>query len=293
MKVAVVGATGKTGQAVTARLLEGGHQARALARESARLRALANMGAEAFPADLSDPGKLRAAFTGVDGVYHCSPVGLQQADPFGVERAWTRNAIAAAQAAGVAHFVYLSVHGADHPRGVVLMDTKHRLEVELSISKLPYTVLRPNWFMDNLEISNAPQLLAGAFGYPLSADARLQPVAVRDIAEAVVRVLEIGPRRAALEVMGPQALTFTQMAEILSQALGREVKYRPLDRKVFLDAASPLVGKEYALRVLEMFGHFEKENPIGDPSPLQRELGMTLTSFEDYARQLATRLTGR
>jgi len=293
MKIAVVGATGKTGQAVTARLLEGGHQARALARDSARLQALARKGAESFPCDLSDPEKLRAAFTGVDGVYYCSPVGLQQADPFGVERAWTRNAIAAAIAAGVGHFVYLSVVGADKPHGVVLIDTKHRLEVELSISKLPYTVLRPNWFMDNLEISNAEQLLAGAFGYPLSAEARLQPVAVRDIAEAVVRALETGPRRSALEVMGPQALTFAQMAEIMGQALGRAVEYRPLNRKVFLDAASPLVGKEYALRLLEMFSHFEKENPIGDPSPLRRELGMTLTSFEDYARQLATRLTGR
>lgn len=293
MNVAVVGATGKTGQAVTARLLAGGHQVRALARESARLRALAHKGAESFPGDLSDPEILRAAFTGVDGVYYCSPVGLQQADPFGVERSWTRNAFAAAQAAGVAHFVYLSVHGADRPRGVVLIDTKHRLEVELSIAKLPYTVLRPNWFMDNLEISNAAQLLAGAFGYPLSAEARLQPVAVRDIAEVAVRALETGPRRAAFEVLGPAALTFPQMAEILSQALGRAVAYHPLHRKEFLDATSPLLGKEYALQLLEMFGHFEKENPIGSPEPLEREFGMKLTSFEEYARLLATRLTGR
>jgi len=293
MKVVVVGATGKTGQAVTARLLAGGHQARALARNSARLQALGHKGAESFPCDLSDPEKLRTAFTGMDGVYYCSPVGLQQADPFGVERAWTRNAFSAAQAAGVAHFVYLSVHGADRPRGVKLIDTKHRLEVELSTSKEPYTILRPNWFMDNLEISNAAQLLAGTFSYPLSAEARLQPVAVRDIAEAAVRALESGPRRAAFEVLGPEALTFAQMAEILGKALGRSVVYRPADRKHFLDATSPLVGKEYALQLLEMFHHFEKENPIGDPEPLRREFGMEPMSFEDYARQLATRLTGR
>jgi uncharacterized protein YbjT (DUF2867 family) len=293
MKVAVVGATGKTGQAVTARLLEGGHQARALARESARLRALAHKGAESFPCDLSDPEKLRAAFTGMDGVYYCSPIGLQQADPFGVERAWSRNAFAAAKAAGVTHFVYLSIHAAGHPRGVVLIDTKHRLEVELSISKVPYTILRANWFMDNLEFNNAAQLLAGAYGYPISADARLQPVAVRDIAEAAVRALESGPRRAALEVMGPQALSFAQMTEILGQELGRSVTYRALNRREFLDGASPLLGKEFAVRLLEMFAYFEKENPIGDPEPLRREFGMKLTSFDDYARQLATRLTGR
>lgn len=293
MKVAVVGATGKTGQAVTLRLLEGGHQARALARDSARLQALARKGAESFPCDLSDPEKLRAAFRGMDGLYYCSPVGLQQADPFGVERSWTRNAFAAATAAGVGHFVYLSVVGADKPRGVALIDTKHRLEVELGISKLPYTILRPNWFMDNLEVSNAPQLLAGTLRYPLSAQARLQPVAVGDIAEAAVRALETGPRRAALEVLGPEALTFPQMAEMLSQALGRTVEYHPLGRKEFLDATSPLVGKEYALRLLEMFHQFEQENPIGDPEPLRQALGMKLTRFEDYARQLATQLTGR
>jgi len=93
--------------------------------------------------------------------------------------------------------------------------------------------------------------------------------------------------------MGPHALTFAQMAEILGQALGRPAAYRPLQRKEFLDAASPMVGKEYALRVLELFHFFEKENPIGDPQPLLREFAMKLTSFEDYARQLATRLTGR
>jgi len=116
---------------------------------------------------------------------------------------------------------------------------------------------------------------------------------VRDIAEAAVRTLETGPRRAAFEVMGPEALTFAQMAEILGQALGRPVDYHTLNRKDFLDAASPLVGKEYALRLLEMFHHFEQENPIGDPQPLRREFGMKLTSFDEYARQLATRLTGR
>jgi uncharacterized protein YbjT (DUF2867 family) len=293
MRVAVVGATGKTGQEVTARLLESGHAVRALARESARLRALGHKGAETFPCDLSDPEKIRAGFKEMDGVYYCSPVGLQQADPFGVERAWTRNAFAAAKAAGVAHFVYLSVVGADKPRGVLLIDTKHRLEVELGISKVPHTVLRPNWFMDNLEYNNAAQLLAGAFGYPLSADARLQPVAVRDIAEAAVRALETGPRHAAFAVLGPEALSFAQMAEILSRALARSVDYRPVGRKEFLDTASPLVGKEFSLRVLEMFSYFEKENPIGDPEPLRRAFGMKLTSFEEYARQLATRLTGR
>lgn len=175
---------------------------------------------------------------------------------------------------------------------MALLETKHRLEVELEISRLPFTILRPNWFMDNLEAYHGAQLLAGSFAFPLTPGVRLQPIAIRDIAQVVARLLETGPRHRAFELVGPAPLTCPEMVEILSRALGRPVAFRQLRRQEFLDAWGPQMGLPYARIVLDLFLHYEVENPVGDAEALRREFSLELTPFEEYARELALRLKG-
>lgn len=289
MRVAIVGATGKTGRAVATRLLAARHEVRAVVRDPARAKDLVQQGAEAFVFDLSDADKTRAALTGMEGVYYCSPLGIGHADPLGVERGWTRTAFAAARAAGVKHFVFLSGLGAEQAPGVALLENKRALEQELVASGVPYTILNPNWFMENLEFYHREEILAGTFGYPVSPTARIQPVAVRDIAEVAARALETQPRNRAYQVHGPEPLTFPTIVEILGRTLGRRVQYHRITGEQFLAGWAPYLGEAYARVLLELYHHYEEQNPVGDPEPLRKEFSLELTSFDQYARELAAR----
>jgi uncharacterized protein YbjT (DUF2867 family) len=280
MRVAVVGATGKTGHIVAQRLLATGHEVRAVMRDPSRAQDLGSRGAEVFACDLGDAERTRAAFSAMEGVYYCSPLGIRHPDPL---------AIAAAREAGVNHFVFLSGLGAEKAPGVELLENKRALEQELATSGMPYTILNPNWFMDNLEFYHREEILAGTLNCPLSPTARIQPVAARDIAEVGVQALRTYPRNRAYIVSGPEPLTFPQITEMLGRALGRRIEYHYLTDDEFVTDYGQYLGEAYAQELLKLYHHYEEQNPVGDPEPLRQEFSIKLTSLQEYVRDLATR----
>ena len=287
MKIAVVGATGKTGGALVTRMLDRGHQVRALVRDRGRAQHLVQQGAEVIVFDLSDEEQTCAALAGTEAVYYCSPLGAGQEDPFGVELSWGHHVLVGAKAAGVQHLVLLSVHGPETAPGVELLETKRKLERDLAASGLPHTVLRPTMFMDNLEWMAPDELRAGRFSWPLSRTALMQPVAVCDIAEVAARALESVPRNRFFNLLGPAALTLPEMGEIMGRALGHRIEYRELTDEQFVAQLGPFAGQPLAKALAAIYRLWEREGAVGDTAPLQREFGISLTSCEDYARRLA------
>ena len=287
MKIAVIGATGKTGGELATRILDRGHQVRALVHNSGRAQHLAQQGAEIVEFELSDEESTRDALAGTDGVYYCSPLGIGQDDPFGVELSWGHHVIAGAQAAGIKHLVLLSIQGPETAPGVKMIETKRQLERDLAASDLPYTILRANTFMDNPETLFHDELLAGRFSMPLSSTAVVQPVAVCDIAEVAARALDSAPKNRYFNMLGPDALTLREMTEIIGQALGRPIEYVELSDEEFVARFKPFVGPPLAHALAAIYRLWEREGAVGDTAPLQREFGASLTSCEDYARGLA------
>jgi uncharacterized protein YbjT (DUF2867 family) len=157
MQITVIGATGN---AVAARALEKGHSLRAVARNSDSCVNLVDSGAEIVACDLNDQEGVTSALAGAGAVYYCSPLPIGYDQPFTVERSWGRNAINAAQSAGVEHFVLLSAAGPETARSVVLIETKRAIERDLAASGLAYTILRPSMFMDNVAVAGPEALLA-------------------------------------------------------------------------------------------------------------------------------------
>lgn len=286
MKIAVVGATGKTGGALAARMLDRGHQVRALVRDPARARHLAEQGAEIVVFDLSDEEATCAALAGSEGVYYCSPIGIGQHDPFGVERTWGRNVLRGARATGIKHFVLLSIQGPETAPGVEMIETKRKLERDLAASGLPRTVLRANMFMDNPGLA-PDELLSGRYSWPLSPTALMQPVAVCDIAEVAARALDSVPRNRFFNVLGPEPLTLPDMMEIIGRALGHPIEFVELSDAEFVARLGPVIGPPLTHALAAIYRLWEREGAIGDTAPLQREFGISMTTCEDYARGLA------
>ncbi len=224
--VAVAGATGKQGGAVARILLDRGHQVRALTRRpgSRAAASLHVLGADIYEADLDDSGAVQQATEGADAFF-------LMATPFeeGVE-AEVRQGQQAAKAAkevGVKHLIYSSVAGADRSTGIPHFDSKR--EVELYIQKLdiPYTIVAPVFFMENLLGPMFLQgLRAGKLWMPLPASRPLQVVAVEDIAGFVRLVLERPTEFQGKRIdIASDSLTGPEMARTVRAATGTEIDY--------------------------------------------------------------------
>jgi len=223
--VAVAGATGKQGGALARLLLDRGHEVRALTRKPKSKAALdlQDLGAEVHEAHLDDGGAVRRAAKGADAFFLV-------ATPFeqGVT-AEVRQGLAAARAAkeaGVRHLVYSSVAGADRGTGIPHFDSKQ--EVEACVQKLgiPYTIVAPVFFMENLL---GPMFLkglrAGTLEMPLPESRPLQVIAVADIAGFARIVLERPSEFQGKRIeIASDSLTGPGMAMALA-ASGRPIGY--------------------------------------------------------------------
>lgn len=223
-RILVTGVTGKQGGALAQTLIARGHHVRGLTRNpsSDAAKAAASKGIELVRGDFEDAPSLLAAAKGVDAVFAMST-------PFEAgEAAETRQGIAlvdAAAKAGVAHFVYSSVAGANLRTGIPHFDSKLHVEEHLGGRDLPWTVIAPVYFMENLFF---PQTLDGlkngVYASPMPDDRPLQQIALADIGAFAAHVIEhrdafLGKR---IEIASDE-LTAKQEAEVLSRVLGRPI----------------------------------------------------------------------
>jgi uncharacterized protein YbjT (DUF2867 family) len=238
--IAVVGATGLQGGATVRALLGADAPVRALARrsDSDAARALTELGADLVAADLDDPEGLRAAFTGVDGVFAMTTPGYELRIDLEVTHG---HAIAdAAAAASVPHVVYSSVGGAERHTGIPHFDSKRDIEEYLVAQGLSTTFVRPVFFMDNFAQFATPTVEEGTLvvRLPLPPRIPLQMITAEDVgAVAAAATLDSdGVAGGSIEIAGDE-LTGEQIAEAYQHRYDVPARYEPLPIEVLGDDA--------------------------------------------------------
>jgi uncharacterized protein YbjT (DUF2867 family) len=223
--VLVLGATGGQGGAVTAALLARGTPVRALVRNprGRAADALARRGVDLATGDLTDEASLTAAMRGASAVFAVTTPFEAGPD------AETEQGLTLVRAAGrarVPHLVYSSVAGADRHSGVPHFESKAVVERALEHGDVPFTVLGPTYFFDNL-LGVIDEVLAGILELPLPHDFPLQQVARQDLGEVAAEVLTAPSAFAGrrIEIAG-DAISADDMAAVLSGVLGRAVEVR-------------------------------------------------------------------
>jgi uncharacterized protein YbjT (DUF2867 family) len=274
--ILVTGATGHQGGAVARYLLTSGWRVRALTRDTQKpsAQALAGLGAELFQGDLDDRSSLERALKGVYGVF-----SVQNFWETGFAREIQQGkALAdAAKAAGVKHFVYSSVGGAERNTGIPHFDSKWEIEQHVRALGLPATIIRPVFYMDNFESPNfRPAILQGTLTLAMRPDRTLQMIAVDDIGGFAALAFD-KPREflgRAFELAGDE-LTLPQAAEAFSRALGRPVRFveQPIEQVRSF-------SKEFAV-MLEWFN----EKGYAADIPALRALYAPLLGFEAWLRK--------
>jgi len=159
----VIGANGNTGWALISKLLAGGAKVRGLGSTPRAGTAIAAAGAEAVVGDFNDEATLAAAMKGVERVFHVMP----PLHPGEIEVG--RKVIAAAERAGVRHFVYMTLM-LEHLEELAYHWNKLRVHQLLHHSKLPYTVIQLTSYMQNISWVWPSIMASGQFALPYSAD---------------------------------------------------------------------------------------------------------------------------
>lgn len=216
--ILVTGATGKTGSRVLPLLLERGANVRAMVRTASRAATLPNA-VEVAVADFDDRSSLDAAVSGCTAVYLVSPAGPNQ---FAQE---TRVVDAVVRSGTGAQVVKVAALGVGDPRGGRISVQHGLIRDHLATSGLPWTVLALSQLMHNLFLYASPILDQGVLPVP-AGNARVSWIDAGDVAAVAVETLTTpGHVGRTYDLTGPEALHHDRVAELLSAAIGRPVRY--------------------------------------------------------------------
>ena len=238
--ILVFGAAGDQGRSLVRQLSDKNYRVRAGTRDPATFPASEMPGVEPVAADLADADSLIAAAQGADAILmHL---------PFTFDRAYARligaNLRAAADAAAVRRIIFhTSCVVVDHDIGVDGHDARRDIETELSKAKAPHVFLRSAVFMDNmLRVWAKPSIVNhGIFAYPCKPDLGISWIDQEDIAAYMVAALEADDPPEAVLVGGPEVLTGDQVAERLTRAIGKPIRFESLNPDEFAARISELV----------------------------------------------------
>lgn len=226
--ILVTGAGGQIGRMLLRFLIANEAPARAFVRNEKSLKgAIPNL-LEIAVGDLNDPASIDAAMAGIDTVFlmgEDSPQLVKQHD----------NVIQSALAHGVKRVVKLSRFGANEGAPVLFYRWQAEAEKHLEESGMDLTFIRPHLYMQNLLTFAKDIRETGHFKAPMGKRA-FSMVDARDVAEGCARALiEDGHEGKVYTLTGPDAVTYDEVADLLSNLLKKPVTYDMIKQRDYYD----------------------------------------------------------
>ncbi len=281
--ILVTGAAGKTGQAILQALMAKRVPVRAWVYRAEHVPRVQALGVqEVVTGDMRLPDTWPRALEGVRSVYHIPPNMCAEEELIG------RLALEHARWAGVTHFVY---HSVLHPQTEKMPHHWHKMRVEELIFEagIPFTILQPAPYMQNLIPYWDRIVEEGVYRVPYAPTTRLSLVDLNDVAEVAVRVLtEPGHEGAVYELCGTPGLTQDAIAAVCAEVLQRPVRAEKLSPTDWEHQARAAGLSSYAIHSLKrMFAYYEAYGLWGNPNVLRWLLGREPTTLRAFVRRLA------
>jgi uncharacterized protein YbjT (DUF2867 family) len=212
--------SGNIGTPLAAELARAGAQVTLTVRSPKADAKLDKLGIRQVPFDINSVESMTLALKGHEAFFSLTPLveNLVEAGS---------KAVQAAKSAGIKKIVRSSAQGAGPDAGIDLGRWHYAVEKAVEDSGIPFTILRPANFMQNYLNFGTPETIKAqnAFYSPLG-KAKISPIDTRDISAVAAKVLvESGHEGKRYELTGGESLSNSDIAELISKALGRKITH--------------------------------------------------------------------
>ncbi len=274
--------TGFIGSKLTRDLLAVGEAVRVIARDPDKLDPAVRAQVEVVRGSSDDPALLEHALAGAESLFHVVPPDFGVPDVVAHYLAFTRPAVAAMQRNGVQRVVTVSALGRRVAAKAGPVTAAFAKDVEFEREGLDVRALWCPGFMENV-LRSLPSLRAhGTFSGPSRGDLARPFCATADIAMVAARLLRDRSWRGAggVAVLGPEDLSLDDMAKIMSDVLGRSIRYEEVPRAPYKEQLIRYGASEaFAQGLIDM--HLEKDRGLDHTEPRTPE-NTTPTSFRKW-----------
>jgi len=291
--ILITGAGGKTGRALI-KAISKAESICAFVHREEHVSVVKELGAEkVIIGDMHDGSTIRSAMQGARSVYHICPNMNPDEEAIG------KLVIDEARKARVEHFVY---HSVLHPQAEKMKHhwQKSRVEEMLFESGLPFTILQPAPYMQNLLAAWKSIVGDGVLRVPYSVHSKFSFVDLEDVAEAAKIVLtEANHKNAIYELAGTLPMSHVEVAETFGRVLNRDVraeKEKISDwrlRAERSERSSRAQSKrapgmsEYAVEnLVKMFEYYDQWGLVGNPNVLRWLLKREPTTLETFVGRM-------
>ncbi|WP_162342548.1 NmrA family NAD(P)-binding protein [Cyclobacterium salsum] len=282
MNILISGATGNVGIEICKLLQEGHHGQQVFAgvripqKESEFQRRFPSIQLKEF--DFDRPDKFPSYLAGMDVLFFLRPPQISNV------KKYFEPLIAACIGAKIKHLVFLSVQGADKSRLI----PHHKIERLIRTSGIPFTFLRPAYFMQNFTTILRNDILRKNRVYLPAGKAKFTLIDVNDLAAVAVEILSKPDphRNKAYDLTNSEQMDFSGMCGVLSKVLGRKVRFvSPNPLRFFLQKRKEGVATPYIL-VMILLHYLPRFQPTPPTSAtLEQIVGRKASTFEEFVRR--------
>ncbi|HQX17238.1 MAG TPA: NmrA family NAD(P)-binding protein [Anaerolineales bacterium] len=284
--ILITGAGGKTGKAIV-KAISKVERICAFVHREEYVSVLQSLGAErVIVGDMYNASDVRSALQGARAIYHICPNMSPDEVVIG------KLVIEEANKAGVEHFVY---HSVLHPQIEAMNHHWQKLRVEemLFESGIPFTILQPAPYMQNLLANWKSIVEDGVLRVPYSVDSTFSFVDLEDVAEAAkIALTKANHKNAIYELAGTEPTSHVEVAEVFSRVLKQKVRAEKEEisptgmlREDWRLGARGL--SKYALEnLVRMFEYYDQWGLVGNPNTLKWLLQREPSSFPNFIERV-------
>jgi len=275
--ILLTGVTGKTGGETARQLLQKGAKLRAIVRNEAKAAELKAAGVELVVGDVSDAETVKRALQGTEKAFLTLPNGRNQEAQ---EKQFTDLAVAA----GIKHLVKMSSMEAVAHAKTPIPRGHWAVEEYIRGSGLDWTMVKPNFFMQNLLSSAASIKAQRRLSLPMG-NGTTGMADIRDIGAVCAEVLTgQGHAGQSYEITGPEVLTFHDVADRFSEVLGVKIEYVPMPMEQFRERMKNVLEPWHLNAVCELFREIDEIGLDHTTDTFRTLLGREPISLRQFIR---------
>lgn len=277
--ILLTGVTGKTGGAAAESLIKKGATLRALVRDAAKAANMEAAGVELIVGDAADKAAVQRALDGVDKAFLTLPNSEQQ---LSMEKQF----VDCAAEAGISHIVKLSSMEAIPEAQSPIPSVHWQSEEYIRASGLNWTLLKPNFFMQNFLTSGGTIKEQKKFFMPMG-QGKTVMIDCRDVGAVTAEVLTgDGHEMQSYEITGPEMLSFSDVADRFSEVLGEKIEYVDMPADAFREVLSQVLTQEWHLNaVCDLFREIrEGAAPLHVTDTFEKLMGRKPISLARFVR---------